>query len=77
MIYENNGIYTEIQAEIVDVMGILLSSSVRRGGRQRKSFKWKKANSMPVSKNARWRIQGSLDQSSSMQSLGKLWNTFY
>lgn len=61
MIYENHGIYIGMLADIVDVMVILSSSSVKRRGKQRKSFKWKKANSMPVSKMAMWRTQGSID----------------
>lgn len=52
-IYEDNGIYIRMLAEIVDGMVILLSSSVKRSGKQGRSFKRKKANSMPVSKESK------------------------
>lgn len=49
MAYEDYGIYIGMLAEIVDMMVIFSSSSVKRSGKQ---GKWKKANLMPDSKNA-------------------------
>lgn len=59
-------------AELVDVMVVLLSSSVKNSGKQGRSLlSGKKLTLCFFSKKARWRTQGATGQSALLQSLKK------